>query len=286
MSSEKPKKPLSKLQRRIQAGLAGASSTSASSIQPKTTTTGESGPMEIVETTLRAGVDSPSSLARDFSFLPTPPSLFAPPSKFANALPRPDRQSNQSFFSLPKDLFLQPCLPNAFDGPSPDDEVLIARQGSSLAQFLITGFAILPSRKRNPTLTTAHVIAHLTPRPPALMYWLPLEQVHYTAHAPERQLRLCKPNLLMRNRLRNRTSHTEVNSNAKRNHLLRLDDRIRESRGETMNQGRQSNRGYFKSTNFGDSPALSLPLVLEITDEDPMPRYCRKQINMGWLEPG
>ncbi|POV96564.1 hypothetical protein PSHT_15075 [Puccinia striiformis] len=63
MSSEAPKKPLSKLQRRIQAGLAGSASSPAA-VQPKTST-GESGPMEIVETNL--GVDSSTtSLTRDF----------------------------------------------------------------------------------------------------------------------------------------------------------------------------------------------------------------------------
>ncbi|EHS62803.1 hypothetical protein PGT21_025536 [Puccinia graminis f. sp. tritici] len=134
MSSETPKKPMSKLQRRIQAGLAGASSSSAS-IQAKPSTT-EAGPMEIVETNYLPGVDSSassSSLTRDFSFLPTPSSLYAPPSNLANALPRPDRRANKNhFFSLPKELFLQPCEPTAFQGPSPDDEVLIARQGTSL----------------------------------------------------------------------------------------------------------------------------------------------------------
>ncbi|KAH9460271.1 hypothetical protein MJO28_004074 [Puccinia striiformis f. sp. tritici] len=134
MSSEAPKKPLSKLQRRIQAGLAGSASSSAA-VQPKTST-GESGPMEIVETNL--GVDSSTtSLTRDFPFLPTPSSLYAQPSNFANALPRPAPRANKNqFFSLSKEIFLQPCEPNAFLGPSPDDEVLIARQGSSLGASL------------------------------------------------------------------------------------------------------------------------------------------------------
>ncbi|PLW06795.1 hypothetical protein PCANC_26881 [Puccinia coronata f. sp. avenae] len=132
MTSEPARKPLSKLQRRIQAGLAAASSSSAPT-QAKASGPGESDSMEIVETSSLGRPESSTSFARDFPFSPAPSSLFAPPSQFANALPRPEsRTSNTLLFSLPDGIFLQPCEPNAFHGPSPDDEVLIARKGSSL----------------------------------------------------------------------------------------------------------------------------------------------------------
>ncbi|KNZ62066.1 hypothetical protein VP01_1318g6 [Puccinia sorghi] len=134
MSSSAPKKPLSKLQRRIQAGLAGAASGSVPiSAQAST---GESRAMEVEEPTnaVAGRADPLPLLARDFPFGPAPPSLCGSPSNLAAALPRPERRANTNrlIFSLPQEIFLQPCLPNAFLDPSPDDQVLLARQGTSL----------------------------------------------------------------------------------------------------------------------------------------------------------
>lgn len=126
-SSDISKKPLSKLKRKIQAGLAN---NPATSLSPTSSPADGLRPTESLDHNLGAVDVIPT---KNFPLQPHLCRLYAPPSALANALPSPsDRRTNDQYFALPKEVFLQPYKRGAFDGPSPDDEVILARQGSSL----------------------------------------------------------------------------------------------------------------------------------------------------------
>ncbi|KNZ44890.1 hypothetical protein VP01_872g9, partial [Puccinia sorghi] len=101
------------------AGLAGAAGGSAPfSAQ---TSTGESGAVEVEEPKNAVGgrADPLPTLACDFSFAPPESLRIVVQPRRCPPPPRTSRKHKpRLIFSLPQEIFLQPCLPNAFLEPS------------------------------------------------------------------------------------------------------------------------------------------------------------------------